>query len=144
MSGSHLHVNLSRKSHTRRLSRKSGRIPSNSHVNTLTLIFFYSNIFHSFPPSQTQIRLSEITDHLLSVTNWCDANKITINIKKTNFMIIQPRRKVVNTDGSVELKDCTLNKVDTTPWAHCIKLLPEKKLAKSENSGKHDLPLTLP
>ena len=71
-----------------------------------------SNIFHSFPPSQTKIRLSEITDHLLSVTKWCDANKITINIKKTNFMVIQPRRKVVNTDGSVELKGWTLNKVD--------------------------------
>ena len=63
-----------------------------------------SNIFHSFPPSQTKIRLSEITDHLLYVTKWCDANKITINIKKTNFMLTQPRRKVVNTDGSVELK----------------------------------------
>ena len=73
-----------------------------------------SNIFHSFPPSQTKIRLSEITDHLLYVTKWCDANKITINIKKTNVMVIQPRRKVVNTDGSVELKGCTLNKVDTT------------------------------
>ena len=58
-----------------------------------------SNIFHSFPPSQTNfIRLSEITDHLLSVTKWCDANKITINIKKTNFMVIQPWRKVINTD----------------------------------------------
>ena len=75
-----------------------------------------SNIFHSFPPCQTIIRLSEVTDHLLSVTKWCDANKITINIKKTNFMVIQPRRKVVNTEGSVELKGCTLNKVDTTPY----------------------------
>ena len=75
-----------------------------------------SNIFHSFPPSQTKIRLSEITDHLLYVTKWCDANKITINIKKTNFMVIQPRRKVVNTDGSVELKGCTLHKVDTTVY----------------------------
>ena len=43
-----------------------------------------SNIFHSFPPCQIIIRLSEITDHLLSVTKWCDANKIAINIKKTN------------------------------------------------------------
>ena len=47
-----------------------------------------SNIFHSFPPpppSQIKVRLFEITDHLLYVTKWCDANKITINIKKTNL-----------------------------------------------------------
>ena len=36
------------------------------------------------------------------------------NIKKTSFMVIQPRRKVVNTDGSVESKGWILNKVDTT------------------------------
>ena len=44
-----------------------------------------SNIFNSFPPIQTRIRLSEIPDHLLSVTKWCDAHKITINIKKNKL-----------------------------------------------------------
>ena len=91
-------------------------LPQSSTYFDFRLFADDSNIFHSFPPCQTIIRLSEITYHLLSVTKWCDANKITINIKKTNFMIIQPRRKVVNTDGSVELKGCTLNKVDTTPY----------------------------
>ena len=91
-------------------------LPQSSTYFDFRLFADDSNIFHSFPPCQTIIRLSEITDHLLSVTKWCDANKITINIKKTNFMVIQPRRKVVNTDGSVELKGCTLNKVDTTPY----------------------------
>ena len=91
-------------------------LPQSSTYFDFRLFADDSNIFHSFPPCQTIIRLSEITDHLLSVTKWCDANKITINIKKTNFMVIQPRRKVVNTNGSVELKGCILNKVDTTPY----------------------------
>ena len=50
----------------------------------------------------------------MSVTKWCDANKITINTKKTNFMVIQPRRKLFNTDGFVELKGNTLNEVDAS------------------------------
>ena len=89
-------------------------LPQSSTFFDFRLFADDSNIFHSFPSNTKTIKLSEVTDNLLSVTKWCDANKITINTKKTNFMVIQPRRKLFNTDGFVELKGNTLNEVDAS------------------------------
>ena len=73
-----------------------------------------SNIFHSFPSNQTKIDLSEITNNLKLVTKWCDANKITVNTKKTNYIVITPLKKVIVTEGSIDLKGCTLERVEST------------------------------
>ena len=70
-----------------------------------------SNIFHSFLPNQADINLLETTDNLKHIDDWCNANKITINIKKTNFMIIKPKRKECRIAGAVKIKNELLNEV---------------------------------
>ena len=57
-----------------------------------------------------------MNSELKKVKEWCDINKLSINLKKTNFMIIKPQRKknmnisinITNRDGSchsLERKD---------------------------------------
>ena len=38
---------------------------------------------------------------LSKVKNWCDANKLSINFKKTNFMIIKSAQKKLNTEPKI-------------------------------------------
>ena len=39
-----------------------------------------------------------MSKELSKVKNWCDANKSSINLKKTNFMIIKSAQKKLNTE----------------------------------------------
>ena len=40
---------------------------------------------------------------LILVKNWCDTNKLSINLKKTNFMIIKSTRKKLTTQFHIKL-----------------------------------------
>ena len=61
--------------------------------------FFYfrlfaddSNIFHTFNVGQKEIDMSIINLHLGKIQEWCNSNKVTINLKKTNYMIIKSKK----------------------------------------------------
>ena len=86
-------------------------LPQSSDYFNFRLFADDSNIFHSFPSQQKQIDLSEITDNLKPISEWCDANKITLNIKKTNFLVIKPKRKKVSVVGEVKIKNDKLTEV---------------------------------
>ena len=88
-------------------------LPRSSDYFSFRLFADDSNIFHSFPTGQSNINLTEISDKLVNIVQWCDANKITINVKKTNFMIIKPRRKKINIVGSVLLGNDPVSEVDS-------------------------------
>lgn len=91
-------------------------LPKSSNYFNFRLFADDSNIFHSFPPGSSHIDLLEVTENLSYISQWCDANKITVNIKKTNFMIIKPRRKSVHVAGSVKMKDHILKEVYVAPF----------------------------
>ena len=44
-----------------------------------------SNLFYSLPPGENEIVMERINMQLNKVSNWCSANKLTINLLKTNY-----------------------------------------------------------
>lgn len=89
-------------------------LPQSSDFFNFRLFADDSNIFHSFPSQHKQIDLLEITENLKPISQWCDANKITLNIKKTNYMIIKPRKKKISVVGEVKIKGIKLTEVHSS------------------------------
>ena len=79
--------------------------------NILELILFAddTNLFfsHNDLYSLTNIVNCEIE----RLSEWFKANKLSINIKKCNYMIFKPRQKRIHTDFSVLLNDCAIVRV---------------------------------
>ena len=60
-----------------------------------------TNIFVS---SSNAVELQNLINHELSkVKEWCDLNKLSINLKKTNYMIIKSPKKKTNITWDVKL-----------------------------------------
>ena len=83
---------------------------------TETLLFADdASIFYSHPN----------VDHLLSIINlelvkfatWMKSNKLSVNLKKSNFVVFRSQRKRINTDISMSLDGTRLNQV------HVVKFL---------------------
>ena len=85
----------------------------------LNFIFFYfrlfaddSNIFHTFNVGQKEIYLGIINLHLGKIQELCNSNKVTINLKETNYMIIKSKKRKVVVKGTMKLSDNVISKVD--------------------------------
>ena len=71
-------------------------IPNCSEKLSFRLFADDTKIFISSPNS---IELETLVNQeILKIKEWCDVNKLTINFKKTNYMIIKsPKKKMHNT-----------------------------------------------
>jgi len=92
-----------------------------------------SNIFHT-DENKNEIDVNEINEQLNAIQKWCDANKLTINLKKTNYMFIKSKRRAINVNGVLRLSDTDINDVsvasfvgvnidNTLSWKHHIDLV---------------------
>jgi len=112
-------------------------IPNCSDKLSFRIFADYNNIFAS---SSNTVELQSLINQALSkVKEWCDLNKLTINLTKTNYMIIKsPKRKtniiwdvkLTNNDGSAYgLEKRTYIKYlgilidDTLSWKHQVSYL---------------------
>ena len=75
-----------------------------------------SNLFHSPEKCSSSTNTSNINSALANVTNWCDANKLTVNSAKSHALLIGGRHKPHNAQGSVQLKDMAINFVSNTSY----------------------------
>ena len=57
------------------------------------------------------INLNTINAKLNLVNDWCKANKLTINVEKTNYMIIKTPKRRVTIDGHLSIDNTQLNDV---------------------------------
>ena len=67
-------------------------LPSSTEYFQFRLFADDSNIFHSYDKRQKEIDMNEVSTQLLEVQKWCFVNKLTINLKKTNYMLIKGQR----------------------------------------------------
>ena len=51
-----------------------------------------------------------MTNELLKVLNWLTANKLSLNVKKTNYIIFYPYQKRLNYDVNIKILDSRVNK----------------------------------
>ena len=70
-----------------------------------------SNLFHTFKTGQTDIDMHEVSKELYKVKKLCYSNKVTINLSKSNYMIIKSKRRSVQIKGDLDIAGCTLLKV---------------------------------
>ena len=67
-------------------------------------------------------RITAINNELKEITNWFKANKLSVNAKKTNFMIMGTRQRNRNNDKdiSIVLNDAQLDRVSSTKFLGVI------------------------
>ena len=57
-----------------------------------------------------------MNEHLNKVNIWCNANKLTININKTNYMVIKTPRRPVHVDGCLSIGDTPIEGVSSATY----------------------------
>ena len=74
-----------------------------------------SNLFHSF--TDNYLATPEIESNLSLVNSWCNANKLTVNTNKTNYMFFSTPQKRLNVGNQlIHLNDTVLDRVDNTTY----------------------------
>ena len=58
-------------------------------------------------------------NELHKVSTWLDANKLSINTKKTHFMVFH-RRRIKANDGNVVMQQNTIDRVNSTKFLGLI------------------------
>ena len=75
-----------------------------------------SNLFHNFNTKQKDIDMDIVSENLKKVQKWCNANKLTINSQKTNYMIIKSKNKAVGKIGSVNISGTEISEVSVASF----------------------------
>ncbi|XP_077994315.1 uncharacterized protein LOC144448040 [Glandiceps talaboti] len=73
-----------------------------------------TNLFKSIEGNE--INLTHINVDFQKVCDWCGANKLTVNVEKTTYMVIKTPRKPVNIEGSFGIDGNELNNVSSTTY----------------------------
>ena len=87
-------------------------LPSATDYFNFRLFADDSNLFHTFPPGQTDINADEVNINIKKVNEWCVANRLTINSMKTKFMMIGSRRKIFTLSSELEIAGEGIEEVD--------------------------------
>ena len=95
-------------------------IPNCSEKLSFRIFADDTNIFAS-SPNATQLE-TLINQELLMVKEWCDTNRLSINFKKTNYMIIKSNKKKIADTFKVKLPNKDGSEY-TLEKKHCIKYL---------------------
>ena len=74
-----------------------------------------TNLFHSYSQAR-DINLNQLSDHLDEVQRWCNTNKLTINIEKTNFIVFRGIQKKVNLTGAITLQGKDIKEADVVTF----------------------------
>ena len=90
-------------------SKSQQQSPLVAFLATTLLVKFKLNIF--FSHRNEDYLQNTLNVELDNVTNWCQANRLSINIKKSKFMIFKPRQKKQNLDISITLTSHAIERV---------------------------------
>ena len=85
-------------------------LPASSEYFTFKIFADDTNLFHTFPARENDIDMFQINRQ--DVANWCKVNKLTINISKTNYIVIRGRHRSVNILGEMKIADIVIKEVD--------------------------------
>ena len=88
-------------------------MPASSEYFTFKIFADDTNLFHTFPARENEINMLQIKRHLQDVVNWCKVNKLTINISKTNYIVIQRKAQISEYSiGEMKIADIVIKEVD--------------------------------
>ena len=70
------------------------------------------NLFHTFPAQKVDIDMEQVNRHLQDVINWCNVNKLTVNLLKTNYIMFRGKHRHFNTLGEMKMLNTAIKGVD--------------------------------
>ena len=73
-----------------------------------------TNLFYSH--KNTDVLVKTMNQELRKITSWLSANKLSLNVKKTHFMIFKTKRKKLNQTLSIEINNQKIHKVKCTKF----------------------------
>ena len=91
-------------------------LPSSTKYFEFRLFADDSNLFHTFDKRQKEIDMNEVNVKFLEVQKWCFVNKLTINLKKTNYMLIKGQRQSCEIRGILKLSDTVIDRVSVASF----------------------------
>ena len=59
--------------------------------------------------------INQVNSELQDIADWLDTNKLSLNIKKTHFIIFT-RRKLIENDIQLKIKNCLIEQVTSTKF----------------------------
>ena len=77
-----------------------------------------TNIF--FSHKNVNVIEETLNEELPNLTDWCQANKLSINKKKNNFIVFKPRQKRQTLDINLEISRCAIGRVKETVFLGVI------------------------
>ena len=72
-----------------------------------------TSLFHSFD-SHDIIDLQQVNEQLKHIVDWCNTNKLTINTKKTEYIIFRGKSTPVCSVGSICIKGEHIAEAEST------------------------------
>ena len=60
--------------------------------------------------------VNTVNEELVKITDWLAANKLSLNIKKTHFMLFKTKGKKFSSDISIKIRDQCIDKVTHTKF----------------------------
>ena len=61
-----------------------------------------------------------LNDEFPKLSDWCNANKLSVNLQKSKLMIFKPRQKRQTLDINLEINHCTIERVKETVFLGVI------------------------
>ena len=91
-------------------------LPNSTNFFNFRLFADDSNLFHTFNPRQKEIDLEIVSENLMKVQEWCNANEVTINLQKTNYMIMKSKARSIDKKGSVRISRSNIKEVSVASF----------------------------
>ena len=80
-------------------------------LNVLDVILFADDTNIFFSHNNVNVIEKTFNEELPNLTDWCQANKLSINFNKTNFIVFKPRQKRQTLDINLEISQCAIGRV---------------------------------
>ena len=91
-------------------------LPNSTNYFNFRLFADDSNLFHTFPQRLNLIDMDIVNVHLDKVSVWCKVNKLTVNLLKTNYLLIRGSRQSVVTQGVLKIAGTEIVRVDVASF----------------------------
>ena len=91
-----------------------------SELKVLDFILFADDTNLFFLHKNVEIIKQTLNQELPKLSDWCDANKLSINLKKSNFMIFKPTQKRKKREINIDINNCNIERVKETMFLGTI------------------------
>ena len=95
-------------------------------VKTLLFAADDTSLFYSHKDRNQTIAVMNY--ELMKIMDWLKANKLSLNIAKTKYILFHPKQKYVILNNNITLYDVSVKQVEVTKFIGVLAMLPKRSL----------------